>query len=70
MQHWRLASSETELLVRRLGWYRTWALSPKNHSQELCLLFGTLGLDVGGAAVARQHSYSQCGISVAPSTAV
>eukprot|EP00959_Pyramimonas_sp_CCMP1952_P008669 181486-Pyramimonas_sp.AAC.1 len=47
-QHWRLASAETEMLVRRLGWHRSWALSPTNHAQELCLLFGTLDLDEGG----------------------
>eukprot|EP00959_Pyramimonas_sp_CCMP1952_P395637 8289742-Pyramimonas_sp.AAC.1 len=50
LAYWRVVSSETELVIRRLHWRAGWAKDPQGHSQELCLLFGFLEVpgDRGG----------------------
>ncbi|CAK0818998.1 unnamed protein product, partial [Prorocentrum cordatum] len=42
LAYWRIPETDVEMTIRRLNWYVGWARDPQKHSQELCLLFGSL----------------------------
>ncbi|CAK0833594.1 unnamed protein product [Prorocentrum cordatum] len=42
LAYWKLADTKTELLVRRLRWYQSWASRPWHHAQLLSTLFADL----------------------------